>query len=575
MFQAGAFEDDLLWITEVEDSAWQPLRQQLEAVGLIQVEPLPGVSVPYLKFHPTLAPALWAPLPKAAQQELLNRHRQRYYELSKYLYYEDNRNPDAIRSIARRELPNLMFAVKEAIAAQEDWAIDFVVRVSRFLDYFGLNRDRAALNQQTADSLVVTAGSQSCFLARSNEAKQLRDAGSATAAARKFEQILAGLGSQPSYNRCYTLKNLGLCLAAQRQLSAAAQCYQHALAEVDPFDASNDVKHLKGGLQIELAIVLMDMGDYAGAKAAYRTGLVIAREQGDSRQLGIIKGELGTLALVQGNLAEAKQSYQEAIAIFQRLNEPATEAIYRHQLGIVYQEAQQWQAAEQACRRSAELAESVGDRLGAAQTWGNLAIVTQFSGNPREAEAWYRKALAAQKAQGDVAGTSTNFYNLANLLRQQPDRLPEARQLAEEALAIQQTLDPAARIWETYNILAEIADRQQQPDQAQTYRRQARQSKAAFAGTRYELQKFLPLINAVVAATADSAARQELEADLEDWEQQGSQNLVAAIQRIWAGDRDEDTLCASLSLEESMVVMAIVGGIGDRGTLEALRIEES
>ena len=147
-----------------------------------------------------------------------------------------------------------------------------------------------------------------------------------------------------------------------------------------------------------------------------------------------------------------------------------------------------------------------------------------------------------------------------------PDRLLEARQLAEEALAIRQTLDPAAvKIWNTYTVLADIADRQQQPDQAQTYRQQARQSKAAFAGTRYELQKFSPLINAVVAATADPAVRQELEADLEDLEQKGWQNLVAAIRRIWTGDRDEDMLCASLDLDDSMVMMAIVGGIGDRG----------
>jgi hypothetical protein len=144
------------------------------------------------------------------------------------------------------------------------------------------------------------------------------------------------------------------------------------------------------------------------------------------------------------------------------------------------------------------------------------------------------------------------------------DRLPEARQLAEEALAINQTLDPAAaEIWKTYTILAKISDAQQQPAPAQAYRRLARQSKAAFAGTRYELQKFEPLIAGVVAGVTDAAVRQQVEETLEGMAQRGCQNLVAAIRQIWEGDRDEDALCASLDAEDSMVVMAIVAGIAE------------
>jgi hypothetical protein len=48
---------------------------------------------------------------------------------------------------------------------------------------------------------------------------------------------------------------------------------------------------------------------------------------------------------------------------------------------------------------------------------------------------------------------------------------------------------------------------------------------------------------------------------------------VVAIRQIWGGDRDEDGLCAALSLEHSMVVMAIVAGIADPATLEELKIE--
>jgi tetratricopeptide (TPR) repeat protein len=570
VFRSGAWEPQILRVTEVEEATWQTVRQQLAAAGLIQAEMLPNVTVPYLKFHPTLAPALWSELLPEMQQELLTRHHRTYYELSVGLYQLDQQSPNAARSIVLRELPNLLFAVRGAIAAEEEWAIDFVDNVNLFLGFFGMNRDRADLSQ-LASALEVAIGSQSWYLARSVEAEQLFNVGRAAAAAQKFATILEGLGSQPSYDRCLTLSRLGRCLKAQSQLGAAAECYRSALAEAAQLEASDGMKRQQGGLQADLADVLMGMGDYAGAKAAYEASLEIAQEQEDARQVGVIKGQLGTLALMQGNLPEAEQRYQDALATFQGLHEPASEAVFWHQLGVVYRRAQQWQAAEQAYRRSAELKEGLGDRLGAAQTWGNLAIVTQRSGNPQDAEAWYRKALATRRAEGDLAGASLVLSNLANLLCQQPDRLPEARQLAEDSLEIKQTLDPAAaELWKTYGILATISEAQQRPDDAQAYRRLARQSKAAFAGTRHELQKFAPLIAAVVAATTDPAGQQELAPALEDGEQQGYQNLVAAIRRILAGERQEEALCAALDLEDSMVVMAILAGIADPATLAAL-----
>ena len=82
---------------------------------------------------------------------------------------------------------------------------------------------------------------------------------------------------------------------------------------------------------------------------------------------------------------------------------------------------------------------------------------------------------------------SKRLGNLADLLQSQPHPSPTdlatARRHAEAALAIQQTLNPAAtQIWKTYPLLAQISDKQGQADSARTYRQQARQAKAAFAG---------------------------------------------------------------------------------------------
>ena len=131
--------------------------------------------------------------------------------------------------------------------------------------------------------------------------------------------------------------------------------------------------------------------------------------------------------------------------------------------------------------------------------------------------------------------------------------------MAEEALSISQTLDPAAaQIWKTYDILADIADQQNDPTQAQVYRRQARQAKTAYAGTQYELQQWQGFIEGVVAATQDAEVRQQIEAVFPQLVQNGFVNLVEAVQLIMNGTRDEETVCARLDLEDSMIAMAIL-----------------
>jgi hypothetical protein len=166
---------------------------------------------------------------------------------------------------------------------------------------------------------------------------------------------------------------------------------------------------------------------------------------------------------------------------------------------------------------------------------------------------------------------SKSLNNLADLLQNQPHRLTEARQLAEEALAIKKTLDPAAsQIWNTYHILAKIADKQGDTSQAWEYRRLSRQANAAFAGTHYELRKHGQLIAVVVAGVDDAEARQQLEPVLEESVKKGLGNLVAAIHRILDGERDEEVLCEPLNYEEAPIIYAILQGIADPQTLEAL-----
>lgn len=139
-------------------------------------------------------------------------------------------------------------------------------------------------------------------------------------------------------------------------------------------------------------------------------------------------------------------------------------------------------------------------------------------------------------------------------------RFDEARQLAEEALELKKTLDPgASEIWKTYTILAEIADKQRHPEQARDYRRAARQAKAAFMGTQHELQRYAELIDAVVAAAQSDATALDMVKEAQEQMRQADElnrKFADAIDRLLAGERDEDALCDPLHYDPAMILLA-------------------
>jgi tetratricopeptide (TPR) repeat protein len=434
VFQGGAMENMLLHITEIPAEKWSKLRLALISTGLMQAENIYGQT--YLQFHPSLSTALQSD----NQEDLQYRHQRCYYELLHYLYYADAQNPLESHAIVRRELPNLLFAVKGTLIKSTDYAVDFVARINCFLDFFGLKRDLEQLNQQVAE-LVVDVRNQNWFLSKSGVGEKLYSTGHYTEASNIFTEILTNLDTTVSYKHCLTFTHLGRCFHQEGQNEQAAAYYRQALEIAQELEQTQIVQRQTSNLYTDIATVLTNMGCYADAQAAYEQSLTIDRETGDSRGEAVTQGQLGTLALLQGNLAEAEKRYKTALTIFQCFDEPAHEALAWHLLGIVYQtgKPKQWEAAEHAYRQAANIREAQGDLSGAAQTWNNLAVVMENMGKLADAEAWYRKAIEINK---QFCNAPKSLNNLANLLQNQPDRLHEAQQMAEQALAIKETLDP-------------------------------------------------------------------------------------------------------------------------------------
>ena len=527
---------------------------------------------------------LWEQLGPEERTRLTTVHRQRYYQLANFLHHQDSKNPHEARAIARRELPNLLHAVDAAFAAQDPDAVDFSDSVTQFLNIFGLPREAErliALSQNAAGE----EGSRAWLMAQSNRGEQLFDAGRAAEAAALFRRVLDRLGDTPSYQRATALGRLGRCFGATGQPGQAAQYYREGIALGAELEPGDNVKRLIGLLHTDLAGVLAATGQYAEARKEYEVGLGIAENGKDLRQQGVILGQLGTLAMREGKLGEALEGYRAALALFKQLGEPAMEAVAWHQLGRVFQTAGRWEESEPYYREAARLREEnglIGGRNGAANTWNCLAIVSQQAGKPGAAEHWHRKAIDAARTLGDPLGLSRGLHNLADLLQHQTARLAEARELAEESLAIDKTLDPdAAQIWTTYIILADIAEKEAASTsdsrrqaalklEARQHRRLAREHQRNFAGTRHALQRRRPLIVATLMAAQDPAKKALVEEALAVYSHASWNALCAAIRRIVAGERDEDSLQVGQFGDSPMIIVAILAALADPSALEGL-----
>jgi SagB-type dehydrogenase family enzyme len=299
------------------------------------------------------------------------------------------------------------------------------------------------------------------YVAEGQRGQQLLDQGAVEQATAVFEAILARLGDAPSYGRGVMLGRLGRCFHVGGHPELAVAQLREAIGVIGRLAPSDGVKSLRGTLRSDLGEALRAMGQYGDARKAYEAALKIAEELQDRRAQGVDLGRLGALAFAEGKPEEALTRQRAALLLSQQLHEPAMEAAAWHQLGRVFQDRREWD----------------------------------------EAERHYRKAIDVGRLIGNPTQLAHHLAVLADVLRNRPGRLAEARQRAVEALAIAQRRDPAAaEVWKLYGILADIADQ----DAASTTDTERGTALQAQARDYREVERRAPLILATLARLGDA-----------------------------------------------------------------------
>jgi tetratricopeptide (TPR) repeat protein len=192
-----------------------------------------------------------------------------------------------------------------------------------------------------------------------------------------------------------------------------------------------------------LAVLLKEQGDLAGARPLYERALaiwekILGPEHSDT---ATSLDNLAVLLEVQGDLAGARPLLERALAIREEVLGPdhASTATSLNNLGLLLQAQGDLAGARPLLVRALAIREKVLDpeHPDMATSLSNLGLLLQAQGDLAGARPLFESALAIrEKLLGpDHPSTATSLNNLASLLRAQGD-LAGARPLFESALAI-------------------------------------------------------------------------------------------------------------------------------------------
>jgi tetratricopeptide (TPR) repeat protein len=436
LFEGGAFEYNLLEITQISEDEWINLRMSLEQSALLTEEPVLALwnrgmrisptegrmftqtteafrnrtSVPFLHFHPVLVPYL-RNLYDISDDQLRTRYSLLYCLMAhSWTYFPGLKQ---VQSAMWRELPNMRHAMELLLVdGQPDIAVDLVDSLTRFLYDFGLTRESDALwkrfneitestNTELDETLTRAEFLRESALIRGELAKgNIRSAlDRGMTLLKRIEALPEGSSLGPgSLDHAGTLGLLAGSLvndqskAAEEWARKALTISSTLLKQIAERGGEYQAEYYREAINLHTILLnslggaLMNQGQYAEAEEMLESGLKLYK----STYVGdLIKSSLATLAFFQGDSTTAQKRSTE---LLDSTDDPYVKASIWFNLGVIAQDQNEWSRAEDYYRESLALYEQIDDTGGITRVCEALAAVAQQEGRHEEAEIWHQRS---------------------------------------------------------------------------------------------------------------------------------------------------------------------------------------
>jgi len=513
-FEGGAFEQCILNFAGLQPEAWQPIRDELVATALVQVEELEWSKSPYVRFHPTLPYA-------ARREEMADPVGAEERFIAVYLAVMRmadealrGRQPAAGMALVGREEGNLRSAMARAFArgARHEGVL-IADTLNVYLEMAGRLRERDRLVEWVRAQMPKggVLDEAACAAIRQH-AWSLFTQGQTDQAVRQVQELIARLeteglteGADPAFQIATSYRRLSLIYVSARRpglaleparkaiemferlpgegarsnLSAALGDLTNAYLQLGRFDAALQVSEQGLAIERELgherevatglgrtAAILVEQQRYTEAEAHYEEGLQAAQVVGDLGLQGLFLQHQAILQDHLGRQERAVALYQQAMAFFQQAGDTSEEMRSCDLLATAERQRGQLEAAKAWYARSRELALRLHDRAQLAANAHNVGILYQTRAeratDPTARAAFLRQAIASVQeslttwlALGDQVNAAASYHQLGVLYRMAGD-LERAEEHLLQGLQISESLN-LPDVYKDYGILAKIA----------------------------------------------------------------------------------------------------------------------
>jgi tetratricopeptide (TPR) repeat protein len=193
-------------------------------------------------------------------------------------------------------------------------------------------------------------------------------------------------------------------------------------------------------------------GDLLAARPRLERGLAIARELGDSAQVGLVLHGLGMTAWQQGDRSAARRYLSESVMLSRKSKYRWGLGMALFSLGDTLLAMGDDAAARSSYEESVSALGSLGDELGRTLPLNSLGRLAWYQGDYESARSIIEQALQARRAGNYSYYIGISLTSLAEVARCE-GRYEESAAMSEEAIALFRKLgDLSGVAWCRYNM---------------------------------------------------------------------------------------------------------------------------
>lgn len=241
--------------------------------------------------------------------------------------------------------------------------------------------------------------------------------------------------------RSQALNGAGLLAWRQSDYKAAQAHYAESISIARELGDTIDV----GRALNNLALITRDLGDYASARTMHQESIEIFRASGDKLVTAIGLSNLGAVDHYQGDFAAARSAFEEGLAVQKEMGDRSSTSVTLSSLGAVSRDQGNFDFARQCHEEGLEIARELADKYGHASHLYGLGCCASQAGSIEEARSKLSESLRRMYELGEKTLVTDWFVAFASLARKEQRELRAVQLLSASAELRKSTGSPLPR----------------------------------------------------------------------------------------------------------------------------------